>query len=147
MVISYSTCQKEEKERICVKYLIYAVLSQFQICHNFCVFSAKSVLPKFQSSPKQWFFHSLVHYTCNIRYNNAQYSTIHYTTLHYTTLHCTSIHYTTLHYTEMQYNKLHYTTLQYTTLNYTKPHFTTLHYTTLHYTTLLYVKLHNATLN
>ena len=44
---------------IWVRYLIYAVLSQFQICHNLRAFSAKSVFPKFQSSQKKWFFPSL----------------------------------------------------------------------------------------
>ena len=56
MVISCSTCQKEEKEYMWVKYLIYAVLLQFQFCHNLRVFSAKSVVPKFQSSQKNGFF-------------------------------------------------------------------------------------------
>ena len=31
---SYQACQKEEKEYIWVKYFIYTVLSQFQICRN-----------------------------------------------------------------------------------------------------------------
>ena len=34
MVISCNTCQKEEKECTWVKYLIFTVLSRFQICHN-----------------------------------------------------------------------------------------------------------------
>ena len=51
MVISCSSCQKEEKE-----YLIYTVLSRFQICCNLRVFSAKSVFPKLQSSQKNVFF-------------------------------------------------------------------------------------------
>ena len=38
MVISYSSCQKEKKKCIWDKYLIYAVLSRFQICHNIRVF-------------------------------------------------------------------------------------------------------------
>ena len=54
-----STCQKEEKECIWVKYLIYAVLLRFQICRNLRVFSAKSVFPKFQSSQNNVFFPSL----------------------------------------------------------------------------------------
>ena len=41
MVISCSTFQKEEKESICVKYFIYAVLPQFQFCHDLRIFSAK----------------------------------------------------------------------------------------------------------
>ena len=56
MVISYSTCQEEEKECMWVKYLIYAVLSQFQICRILRIFSAKSVFQKFQSSQKNGFF-------------------------------------------------------------------------------------------
>ena len=44
---------KGRKECIWVKYLIYAVLSRFQICHNLRVFSAKSVVQKFQSSQHQ----------------------------------------------------------------------------------------------
>ena len=56
MVISNSTCQREENECICVQYLIYAVLSRFQICPNFLVFSANSVFPKFQSSQQNGFF-------------------------------------------------------------------------------------------
>ena len=38
MVISSSTCQKDEKECTWVIYLINAVLSQFQICRNLRVF-------------------------------------------------------------------------------------------------------------
>ena len=60
MVISCSTCQKEEKECTWVKYLIYAVLSRFQICCNLRFFSAKSVFQKLQSSQKKWFFPSLL---------------------------------------------------------------------------------------
>ena len=58
MVILYSIGQKEEKECMWVKYLIYTALSQFQICCNLRVFSssAKSVFPKFQSSQKMFFF-------------------------------------------------------------------------------------------
>ena len=59
MVTSYSTCQKEEKECIWVKYLIYAVLPQFKICRNLRIFSAKSEFPKFQGSRKNIFFPSL----------------------------------------------------------------------------------------
>ena len=53
MVILCSTCQKEEKESTWVKYLIYAVLLPFPIYRNSCVFSAKSVFLKFQSSQKK----------------------------------------------------------------------------------------------
>ena len=60
MLISSSSFQRQEKEYIWVKYLIRAVLSRFQICLNLCVFSAKSVIPKFQSSQKM-IFPSLVH--------------------------------------------------------------------------------------
>ena len=59
MVISCSTCEKEEKECIWVKYLIYAVLSQSKICSNLRTFSAKSVFPKFQSSQKNIFSKSV----------------------------------------------------------------------------------------
>ena len=44
------TCQKEEKECILVKYLIYTVLLQFWICSHLCNFSAKSVFTKFQKN-------------------------------------------------------------------------------------------------
>ena len=56
IVISCSTCKKEEKEWMCVKYLIYAVLSWFQICRNLRVFSAKYVFLKFRSSQNNGFF-------------------------------------------------------------------------------------------
>ena len=58
MVISCSTCQKEEKECIWVKYLIYTVLSKFQTCRNLRAFSAKSVIP--QCSQKIVFVPSLL---------------------------------------------------------------------------------------
>ena len=50
MSISFSTCQKEEKESIWVKIIIYAVLLQFQTCRNLRVFSiplnwSSSILP------------------------------------------------------------------------------------------------------
>ena len=48
MVISL--LQEEDNKRIWVKYLICAVLLQFQICRHLHVFSTKSVFPKFQSS-------------------------------------------------------------------------------------------------
>ena len=47
------TCQKEEKECIRVKYLIYAVVSQFQICSQLRIFSAKYLFPKFLSFQKK----------------------------------------------------------------------------------------------
>ena len=56
MVISCSTCHKEEKERMWVKYMFYIFLLQLKICRNLRVFSAKSVFPKFQSSQKNVFF-------------------------------------------------------------------------------------------
>ena len=56
MVISWSTIQKEDKECIWVKYLIYAVLLQCKICRIVRAFSAKSVFPKLQSSQKNVFF-------------------------------------------------------------------------------------------
>ena len=46
MVISCSTCQKEEKESTWVKYLIYAVLLQFQIFRNLPVFFRQICTPK-----------------------------------------------------------------------------------------------------
>ena len=51
MVISCSTCQKKEKECTRVKYLIYAVLSRFQICHIF--FLRQICIPKIKSSQKK----------------------------------------------------------------------------------------------
>ena len=56
MIITCSTCQKEEKECTWVKYLIYAVLLHFQICRNLRILFAKSVFPKFQSSQKKCIF-------------------------------------------------------------------------------------------
>ena len=46
---------KREKKCILVEYLIYAVLSRFEICHKLRIFPAKYVLPKFQSSQKNVF--------------------------------------------------------------------------------------------
>ena len=54
MVISCSTFQKEEKEYIWVKYLIYHVLSQFQIWRNICI-------PKISEFTKKMFFSKSVH--------------------------------------------------------------------------------------
>ena len=56
MVISCSTCQKEEKECTWVKYLIYTVLSLFKICRNLRDFFRQICIPKFQSSQKNVFF-------------------------------------------------------------------------------------------
>ena len=42
MVISYSICQKEEKECNWVKYVINEVLPQIKFCQNLRIFSAKS---------------------------------------------------------------------------------------------------------
>ena len=52
------TCQKEEKELILVKYMIYAVLSQFQIFHHLRIFPAKSIFPKFRVHKKMVFSRS-----------------------------------------------------------------------------------------
>ena len=60
MVILYSTCQKEENAGYWVKYFMYAVLLQSQICHNLHVFFlANSAFPKIQSSQTIGFFPSL----------------------------------------------------------------------------------------
>ena len=56
MVISCSTCLKEEKEYTWVKYLIYAALSQFKSYRNLAVFLAKSVFPKFRVHNKNVVF-------------------------------------------------------------------------------------------
>ena len=67
MVISDSYCQKEEKECIWVKYLIYTVLSRFQICRNSRVFSAKSETKNFRVDKKMFFFqvcYSSVQFDC-----------------------------------------------------------------------------------
>ena len=50
MVISCGTCQKEENECIWAKYLIYTVLSRFQIYRNLRVF------PKISEFTKEYFF-------------------------------------------------------------------------------------------
>ena len=52
MLISYSTCKNGIKWCISIKYLTYAV---FKICRNLCVFSAKYVFPKFQSTQYGFF--------------------------------------------------------------------------------------------
>ena len=57
--ISCSTCQKEEKECISIKYLIHTVLSHFQIFRNLRVFYAKSVFQKISEFTKKWFVPSL----------------------------------------------------------------------------------------
>ena len=56
IAISYSTCQKEEKECILVKLLIYAVLSQFQICRNLRTFFRQISIPKISELTKNCFF-------------------------------------------------------------------------------------------
>ena len=55
MVISLSPV-KRKKGCIWVKYLIYAILSRFQIGHHLSVFSAKSVISQIQSSQRNLFF-------------------------------------------------------------------------------------------
>ena len=55
MVISCSTFQNEEKEYIWVKQLIYAVLSQFQMCRNLRVFSRHIHIPKIAEFTKNVF--------------------------------------------------------------------------------------------
>ena len=57
MVISCSTFQKEEKECIWVKYLIYAVLLSFQIGGHLRVFSPANLYSQiFQVHKKMFFF-------------------------------------------------------------------------------------------
>ena len=58
MVISCSTCQKEEKERTWVKYLIYAVLLQFQffLSCNLRVFSPPNLYSQNSEFTKKSFF-------------------------------------------------------------------------------------------
>ena len=54
-----STCQKEEIECTWVKYLIYAVLLPFQICHNLRVFPAPNLYSQNSQNSeftKKWFF-------------------------------------------------------------------------------------------
>ena len=58
MVISCSTCQKEEKECIWNKYLIYAVLSQFQICRNLRTFLTNQYSQNFRVHKKRVFSNS-----------------------------------------------------------------------------------------
>ena len=50
------TYQKEEKECIWVKYLIYAVLLQFQISHHLRVFPPNLYSQKFRVHKKKVFF-------------------------------------------------------------------------------------------
>ena len=56
MEISCSICQKEEKEYIWVKYLIYAVLHDFNFVIIYTLFSAKFKVQDFQSSQKNHLF-------------------------------------------------------------------------------------------
>ena len=56
MLISCSTCPKEEKECTWVKYLNYAVLSQLQFFCNLRVFSRQISVPKILSSQRKSFF-------------------------------------------------------------------------------------------
>ena len=56
MVISCSTCEKEEKECIQVKYLIYAVCRDFKFVVIYAFFSTKCAFQKFQSSQQNGFF-------------------------------------------------------------------------------------------
>ena len=58
MLISGSTCQKEEKECISVKYLIDAVLSQFKICCNLCIFFPPYLYSQISEFRKKCFFPS-----------------------------------------------------------------------------------------
>ena len=58
MVILCSTGQKEAKECIQVKYLIYAVCRNFKFVVIYAFFPAKCAFTKFQSSQKLFFFRS-----------------------------------------------------------------------------------------
>ena len=68
------TCQKEEKECIPVKYLIYAVVSQFQICCHLRIFSPKSVFPKFLSFHKKFFSKSACQQIWQIPHSDLMWS-------------------------------------------------------------------------
>ena len=59
MLLSCSTCQKEEKECIQGKYLIHAVLLQLQICRNLRVFFRQICIPKMSQFIKKMVFPSL----------------------------------------------------------------------------------------
>ena len=63
MVISYSTCQMEEKECIWVIYFIYGVLSRFQICRNLHVFPPNLYSQNFRVPQKMIFSKSVCHLT------------------------------------------------------------------------------------
>ena len=56
MVISYSTCQKEEQDCILVKNLICAVLPQFQLRRNFRNFAYLIQIPRYSKLTKKMAF-------------------------------------------------------------------------------------------
>ena len=53
MLVSYSTCQQEEKQCICIKYVIYASLSQLQFSCNLRVFSRQILIPRLSELTKK----------------------------------------------------------------------------------------------
>ena len=56
IIISCSPYQKEEKEYILAKYLIYAVLPQLKFCHNVHIFFRQILIPIFFSVDKNIVF-------------------------------------------------------------------------------------------
>ena len=53
MVISCSTCQKEESFCICVTYVIYAVKPPFKFSRNLRTFFCQIIIPRFSGQTKQ----------------------------------------------------------------------------------------------
>ena len=80
MVISRSTCQKEEKLCIQVKYLIYTVCRDFQFVVIYAFSPAKCAFPKFWRLQNMAFSRSV---------QNLQYCRL-YTVLYYKPLSCSS---------------------------------------------------------
>ena len=147
MVISCCTCQKEEKECTRVQYLIYAVLSQLQICHNLCFSSGKSEFPKLQIAQKKKLQCSVLHCTAAVHCTALlQYGALYCSKPLYCTLAkcasqlCTALHYIT-QYTPSLYFNITYSPALKLTLPYS-PSLHTLHSTPMHYTTLKCTLLH-----
>ena len=72
MEISFSICQKEEKECIWVKYLIYAVLHDLNFVIIYTLFSAKFKVQDFQSSQKKSVIPSLATITSSSSCKSCQ---------------------------------------------------------------------------
>ena len=76
MVIACSTCQKKENEGIWVRYMIYAVLLQFQFWCNLWIFFGTILIPRFLEFTKKvipGLFTASFHTTCLSRLSLNSY--------------------------------------------------------------------------